>query len=122
MKTLSDLKALIPELTSHLISQKHEIGAWYVDTDMDEDGDRGCIVSTPAVNDFAYEEDGWLVEGDYECIGKLDSEGCISSPEGHFISLSAYHYDEDTGEETTFSECDLTPVCEALDVALNESL
>lgn len=122
MKTLSDLKALIPELTSHLMSQKHEIGAWYVDTDMDEDGDRGCIVSTPAVNDFAYEEDGWLIEGDYECIGKLDSEGCISSPEGCFTSLSAYHYDEDTGEETTFSECDLTPVCEALDVALNESL
>lgn len=122
MKTLSDLKALIPELTSHLLSQKHEIGGWYVDTDMDEDGDRGCIVSNPAVNEFVYEEDGWLVEGDYECIGKLDSDDCFSNPEGHFISLSVYHYDDETGDETSFSERDLTPVYDALDTALNESL
>lgn len=131
MKTTSDLKAQLPALISYLKSQKHEIGVWYEDTDMDEDGERGCIISNPAVNEFVYEEDGWLVEGEYECIGKLESEPStmwspgyeeIGNPEGGFTWLSAYHYDEETNEATDFTDEDVNEIWDALNVALNESL
>lgn len=125
MKTKADLDALIPTLVDLLTSQDHEIGDSYYE--QDEDGWGVCHES--ATNYFCYEEDGWLIEVTYECCGEWDNDpGDYWTPPssdlrrawGEVTEISAYHYDEETDEETEFSEDDLNELWSALDKELED--
>lgn len=125
MKTKADLNALIPTLVDLLTSQDHEIGDSYYE--QDEDGWGVC--HEPATNYFCYEEDCWLIEVTYECCGEWDNDpGDYWTPPssdlrrawGEVTEISAYHYDEETDEETEFSEDDLNELWSALDKELED--
>lgn len=125
MKTISDLNALIPTIVNQLTSNNHEIGESYFE--QDEDGWGRCNDSI--TNYFTYEKDGWLIEATYKCCGEWDNDpGDYYTPPsstlrkawGEVTEISAYHYDEDTDEETEFSEEDLKEVWSALDKALED--
>lgn len=125
MKTKSDLYALIPTLVDLLASQDHEIGESYYE--QDEDGWGRCDDST--TNYFYYEEDGWLIELTYECCGEWDNDpGDYWTPPssdlrkawGKVTEIIASHYDEDTDEETEFSEDDVKELRSAFDKVLED--
>lgn len=125
MKTKAYLDALIPTLVALLTSQDHEIGDSYYE--QDEDGWGVCHES--ATNYFCYEEDGWLIEVTYECCGEWDNDpGDYWTPPssdlrkawGEVTEISAYHYDEETDEETEFEEDDLKDLWSALDKELED--
>lgn len=125
MKSVSDLNALIPTLVDLLASQDHEIGESYYE--QDEDGWGRCDDST--TNYFCYEEDGWLIEVTYECCGEWDNDlGDYWTPPscdlrkawGEVTEIIASHYDEDTDEETEFSEDDVKELWSSLDKVLED--
>ena len=113
MKTLLELNALIPAITSLMKREDPEIGNF-------EEREYES-------NTFTYEEDGWLIEIDYRCTGFWDIEpetwdypGCceVKSAWGEVDEIRATHFDEETEEETEFSEEDLTD----LFMAVNRNL
>lgn len=119
MKTISDLNALIPTLVEQLSNNDHEIGESYYE--QDEDGWGRCDDST--TNYFSYEEDGWLIEVTYECCGEWSNDpGDYWTPSscdlrkawGEITEITASHYDEDTDEETKFSDDDVKDLWIAL--------
>lgn len=125
MKSKSDLNSLIPTLVDLLRKSDHEIGESYYE--QDEDGWSRCDDST--TNYFCYEEDGWFIEVTYECCGEWDNDsGDYWTPPssnlirawGEVKEITAYHYDEDTDEETEFSEDDLKELWSALDKVLED--
>ncbi|MCM1140949.1 MAG: hypothetical protein NC453_20455, partial [Muribaculum sp.] len=63
MKTLDDLKKLIPTLVDLVKNNDHEIGKSY--PEQDEDGWSMC--SEYEDNYLCYEEDGWCIEICYRC-------------------------------------------------------
>lgn len=125
MKTIADLNALIPTLVDLLRKNGHEIGESYYD--QDEDGWGLCDDST--TNYFCYEEDGWLIEVTYECCGEWDNDpGDYLTPPscdlrrawGEVTEITATHYDEDTDEESEFSDEDVKILWSALDEELKD--
>ena len=123
MKTKADLKDLIPTLVELLSKQDHEIGEPYYERDEYGMG----RYNDSAANYLSYEEDGWVIEITYECCGEWDSDpGDYWNPPycelqrawGEVSEISAYHYDEESGEETEFSEDDLQELWKALDEEL----
>ena len=123
MKTIADLNALIPTLVDLIRNNDHEIGESYYE--QDEDGWGRCDDSTP--NYLCYEKDGWLIEIYYECCGEWDNDpGDYWTPPssdlvrawGELTEITAYHYDEDTDEETEFSGNDLNELWSAINNAL----
>lgn len=123
MKSKSDLNALIPTLVEQFLKKGHAIGESYFE--QDEDGWGRCDDST--TNYFCYEEDGWFIEVTYECCGEWDNDpGDYWTPPssnlrkawGEVTEITASHYDEDTGEETEFSEEDLCELWEELNKSL----
>ena len=125
MKTVSDLNALIPTLVEQFSSNGHEIGESYYE--QDEDGYGQCCDSI--LNYFCYEEDGWLIEIYYECCGEwdIDSGDYWTPPScdllkawGEVTEITASHYEEDTDEETEFSEDDVKELWNALDEVLED--
>lgn len=125
MKTIDDLKALIPTLSELLAKSDHEIGVSYFERD--EDG--WCVCDDYADNYFCYEEDGWSVEVSYKCCGEWDNDsGDYWTPPscglrkawGEVTEISAYHYDDNTDEETTFEDKDLNELWTALDKVLED--
>lgn len=123
MKSKSDLNALIPTLVGQLLKKGHEIGESYFE--QDEDGWGRCDDST--TNYFCYEEDGWFIEVTYECCGEWDNDpGDYWTPPssnlrkawGEVTEITASHYDEDTDEESEFSEEDLCELWEELNKSL----
>lgn len=123
MKSKSDLNALIPTLVEQLLKKGHEIGESYFE--QDEDGWGRCDDST--TNYFCYEEDGWFIEVTYECCGEWDNDpgDYWTSPSsnlrkawGEVTEITASHYDEDTDEESEFSEEDLCELWEELNKSL----
>lgn len=123
MKSKSDLNALIPTLVEQFLKKGHEIGESYFEHDEDDWG--RCEDST--TNYFCYEEDGWFIEVTYECCGEWDNDpGDYWTPPssnlrkawGEVKEISASHYDEDTDEESEFSEEDLCELWEELNKSL----
>lgn len=123
MKSKSDLNALIPTLVEQFLKKGHEIGESYFEHDEDDWG--RCDDST--TNYFCYEEDGWFIEVTYECCGEWDNDpGDYWTPPssdlirawGEVKEISASHYDEDTDEESEFSEDDLCELWEELNKSL----
>nr|DAF09571.1 MAG TPA: hypothetical protein [Caudoviricetes sp.] len=123
MKSKSDLNALIPTLVEQFLKKGHEIGESYFEHDEDDWG--RCEDST--TNYFCYEEDGWFIEVTYECCGEWDNDpGDYWTPPssdlirawGEVKEISASHYDEDTDEESEFSEDDLCELWEELNKSL----
>lgn len=123
MKTLEDLKKLIPTIVEQISGADHEIGECY--PEQDEDGWGMC--SDYETNYYSYEEDGWLIEVTYECCGEWDNDpGDYWTPPscdlrkawGEVTEITATHYDEDTDEETEFERKDLKELWEAIDEAL----
>lgn len=123
MKTTADLDALIPVLTDMMLAEP-QIGdsCRYVD----EDGIT-CQDVDPKTNYVCYEENGWCIEVYYECCGKWSYDpGDYWTPEshdlvsawGHVTAIYASHTDEDTDEETEFSEEEIEGLRNALDEAL----
>lgn len=110
MKTIADLNALIPELID-LVIDNAIIG------DEEDHPDTNLV----------YDEDGWFIDITYQCEGEYfyepgdywtpESSGLLSAS-GEIIRLKASHYDEDTEEETEFSEYDVRELCDALNCAL----
>lgn len=124
MKTISDLNALIPQLTE-LVLDNPEIGESYYE--QDEDGWNRCDYSKS--NCVCYEENGWCIEIQFDCCGAWDNDrGDYWSPGsaelqnawGEVTEITASHYDEDTDEETEFNEEDLKELWSALDKALED--
>jgi len=108
-----------------LASQDHEIGESYYE--QDEDGWGRCDDSI--TNYFCYEEDGWLIEVTYECCGEWDNDpGDYWTPPscdlrkawGEVTEITASHYDEDTDEETEFSDDDVKELWSSLDKVLED--
>lgn len=125
MKTLKDLKKLIPIIVDQISGTDHEIGESYFE--QDEDGWGRC--SDYTTNYFTYEEDGWLIEVTYQCCGEWDNDpGDYWTPPscelrkawGEVTEISASHYDDDTDEETEFEEKDLSELWNAIDEALED--
>lgn len=123
MKSKSDLNALIPTLVEQFLKKGHEIGESYFEHDEDDWG--RCEDST--TNYFCYEEDGWFIEVTYECCGEWDNDpGDYWTPPssnlrkawGEVTEITASHYDEDTDEESEFSEEDLCELWEELNKSL----
>ena len=125
MKTIDDLKALIPTIVEQFSKNDHEIGESYFE--QDEDGWGRCDDSI--TNYFCYEEDGWLIEVTYECCGEWDNDpGDYWTPPscdlrrawGEVTEITATHYDEDIDEESEFSEEDVNKLWIALDEELKD--
>lgn len=122
MKTIADLNALIPQLIT-LVLDDPEIGESYYEPDED-----GCGRCDNSANNCAYyDEDGWSIEISFACCGEWDNDpGDYWTPPtrdllkawGEVTGISAYHYDEDTDEETEFSDEDVKELWSALDKAL----
>lgn len=125
MKTISDLNALIPTLVDLLSSNDHEIGESHYEQDED-----GCgRYDNSTTNYFCYEEDGWFIEVTYECCGEWNNDpGDYMTPPscdlrkawGEVTEITASHYDEDTDEESEFSEDDVKELWKALDKVLED--
>ena len=99
MKTIADLKALLPSLLQLFSEADCEIG--------DREYEHNC---------FYYEEDGWEIEVHYECCGEyLEDSGDYWNPPcydllrgwGEVTEITAYHYDDETGDEVEFSSNEL---------------
>ncbi len=125
MKTKADLNALIPTLVELLRNNDHEIGDSYIE--QDEDGWGRC--DEPATNYLCYEEDGWLIEITYECCGEFYNDPgdywtppCydLKSAWGEVTEILASHTDEETDEESEFSDDDLKELWSALDEELKD--
>ncbi len=125
MKTVDDLKKLIPAIIDLISGIDHEIGECHIERD--EDGWSAC--SDYAVNHVFYEEDGWLIEVVYQCCGEWEIEkGDYWNPQsydlrkawGEVTEITASHYDEETGEETEFKDKDLDELCSAIDEVLKD--
>lgn len=125
MKTTTDLNALIPAIVELLKNNGHEIGESYCERD--EDGWGRCDESIS--NYLCYEEDGWFIEITYECCGEWvyapgdywTPPSCdLRSAWGEVKEITAYHYDEETDEETEFGEEDLNELWRALDEELKD--
>lgn len=125
MKTITDLNALIPTIVDMLAKNEHEIGESYIE--QNEDGWGRCC--EPATNYFCYEKDGWLIEITYECCGVWhnDSGDYWTPPSsslvrawGEVIELTAIHYDEESDEETEFSNENLLSLWQALNKKLEK--
>ncbi len=123
MKTKADLDAIIPAIVEKLSNNGHEIGESYYERD--EDGWGRCDDST--TNYLCYEEDGWFIEITYECCGELDNDpgyywnppSCVLRKAwGEVTEITAYYYDEETEEESEFSDDDLNELRSALDEEL----
>lgn len=123
MKTISDLNVLIPTLVDLLCSQDHNIGESYMDCD--EDG--ACYCTEAEGNTFYYEEDGWYIEVSYECSGEwvyergdywTPSVSYLTEARGEVTEIICNHYDDETGDETDFTDEDLNELWKALDKAL----
>lgn len=119
MKTKSDLLKLFPLLINQLKENDHEIPMSFI-LNSDGSGD-------PEENYFSYEEDGWQIEVVYDCWGEWEvDEGDYWTPSnrrlvkawGEVTNLSVTHYDEETDEETEFSQKDLTELYNSLNEAL----
>lgn len=125
MKTLENLKNLIPTIVEQISGADHEIGESYFE--QGEDGWGRCNDYT--TNYFTYEEDGWLIEVEYRCCGEWDNDpGDYWTPPscdlrkawGEVTEITASHYDEDTEEETEFEDKDLNELWNAIDEALKD--
>ena len=112
MKTIDDLKALLPTLLKLFSKEEHNIGESYWDEDEDGWSKRHDYAS----NCFIYEEDGWYIEVEYECCGEFDSDSgdywnapyCeLRCAWGKVSEISASYYDEETGDGIEFSEDEL---------------
>ena len=108
MKTIADLNALIPTLVELLHNNDHEIGESYYE--QDEDGWGRC--DEPATNYLCYDDDGWLIE----------TPPChdLKGAWGKVIEILASHTDEETDEESEFSDDDLKELWGALDEELKD--
>lgn len=121
MKTIDDLKALLPELKKRVLDNP-EIGSTFYgrcEDDYDEDW---------ADNYVCYDEDGWCIEISYKCIGDwaCDSGDYWTPPSsdlkrawGEVTELTASHYDDDTDEETEFTEDELNEIWNEIDQVLS---
>lgn len=122
MKTIADLNALIPSLID-LVLDNPEIGESY--WEQDEDGWGKC--SDYESNYVCYEEDGWCIEISFRCCGDWSHDdgdywtpasSSLNGAYGEVTEITAYHYDEESGEESEFSDDDLNEMWSALDKAL----
>lgn len=122
MKTIDDLNALIPQLTD-LVLDNPEIG----ESGFERDEDGWCRCDNSTTNCVCYEEDGWSIEITFECCGEWASApGDYWTPPscelvgawGKVTEIAAYHCDEETDEETVFSDEDVKELWSALDKAL----
>ena len=125
MKTIADLNALIPTLVELLHNNDHEIGESYYE--QDEDGWGWC--DEPATNYLCYDDDGWLIEITYECCAETYNDpGDYWTPPSHDLKgawgkvteILASHTDEETDEESEFSDDDLKELWGALDEELKD--
>lgn len=125
MKTIADLNALIPTLVELLRNNDHEIGESYYE--QDEDGWGRC--DEPATNYLCYEDNGWLIEITYECCAEsYNDPGDYWTPPSHDLKgawgkvteILASHCDEETDEESEFSDKDLKELRGALDEELKD--
>lgn len=123
MKSIEDLKKLIPTIVEQITREDHNVGKCHYEKD--EDGWNPC--SDYETNYFTFEKDGWLIEATYECCGEWEIEhGDYWTPPsseltkawGSVTELSAIHCDESTGEETEFESDDLIELWDAMDNAL----
>ena len=111
MKTTKQLNALIPEIADALANNHHDIGDLF-----------------PERNYFCFEKDGWYVEVEYSCIGDFTCRGDFMDPysysliaaSGSIDSIIVCHTDEETGEETEFSDEDVDELRRCLDMELSE--
>lgn len=125
MKTLDDLKKLIPTIVEQIKDSDHNIGECY--PERDEDGWGMCCDYTD--NYFIYEEDGWFIEISYRCSGEWDIDsGDYDTPSscklrsawGEVTEVSAYHYNEVSEEESEFTEDDCSELWSAIDKVLEK--
>ncbi len=125
MKTIVDLNALIPTLVELLHNNDHEIGESYYE--QDEDGWGRC--DEPATNYLCYDDDGWLIEITYECCAETYNDpGDYWTPPSHDLKgawgkvteILASNTDEETDEESEFSDDDLKELWGALDEELKD--
>jgi hypothetical protein len=112
MKTTAELNSLIPALIEILEKKNHNLGSSSYDGEDFE------------TNNFYYEKDGWFVEVVYECCGYSEfiggsyytpSTSELKAAWGRVTEITAYHYDDDTEEETLFSDNDLSEIWRAID-------
>lgn len=125
MKTIEDLKKLIPTIVEQIKNSNHEIGECY--PEQDEDGWSMC--SDYEDNYYIYEEDGWFIEVYYRCCGEWNCDyGDYWTPPssnlrkawGEVTEISATHYNDDTDEDTEFSEDDLAELRKAINKVLED--
>lgn len=105
MKTLNELNSLIPQLID-LVFDNPKIGDCHYGRCEDETEENW------EDNSITYEEDGWNIEIGYRCCGDDRNSW------GEITDLSAYHYDEETDEETEFSDEDLYDIWSAIEKRL----
>ena len=123
MKTLEDLRTLIPVISDKISGVYHQIGESCLEHNEDGWG-QSADYST---NYFTYEDDGWYIEITYQCCGEWDdAPGDYWTPPccelrkawGEVTGITASHYDEDADEETEFEVQDLTELWDAIDGVL----
>lgn len=110
------LASVTPVILERFGKEEHQIGH------SDWEGDEY------ETNWFYYQEDGWDIEIVYRCCGKWENDpGDYWTPPdydlisawGHVTELTANHYDEESDEETEFSESDLEHLRSELNKIIN---
>ncbi|MCM1337725.1 MAG: hypothetical protein NC187_08165 [Candidatus Amulumruptor caecigallinarius] len=123
MKTIHDLRSIIPTIVALLAANDHQVGESSIERD--EDGWGRC--DDFADNCLTYEGDGWYIEVYYQCSGEWEydpgdywtpSSSDLRKAWGEVTEITASHYDDETGEESEFSGDDLTELWQELDKVL----
>jgi hypothetical protein len=125
MKTIEDLRTLFPTLIDLVATNDHEIGESYIEQDEEGWGRTNDYEE----NSVTYEEDGWSIEISYRCCGEWDNDmgdywtpaSCsIKRAWGEVTEICACHYDDDTDEETVFSDEDLKELYDEINNMLDD--
>lgn len=123
MKTTADLIKLIPEIVELVEGNEHNFGR----TVGEQDESGWYPVDEGGRNKVYYEEDGWYVEVTYQCAGVFEYYSRdwltplsyeMTCGHGHVIGIDIEHYDEESGEVSTFSKDDIKPLEEEIDKVL----
>lgn len=97
MKTLADLRDLLPELKELIKNANYNFG--------DDEN--------PEYNEIELERDGWSIGIVVESTAEYSEGygmGFLDSYQHTFSSFEPYHYDEDSEEETLYSQDELAPI------------
>lgn len=123
MKTTEDLLKLIPAIVDLVETNDHEIG----ETSFEQSEDGWGLGISYMENHVRYEKDGWMIDVYYKCTGEWEEDGgdfwtpssCeLKNATGEVTEIEASHFDDETKEDSEFTEDDFTELRKAINDVL----